>query len=57
MRVCTHTQSFNCVQLFATPQAVARQAPLSMGLPRQEYWRGCRFLLQGIFLTQGSIES
>ena len=27
-------------------------APPSMGCPRQEYWIG--FLLQGIFLTQGS---
>jgi len=26
------------VQLFATPGAVARQAPLSMGFSRQEYW-------------------
>ena len=24
---------------FATPWAAARQAPLSMGFPRQEYWR------------------
>ena len=23
---------------FVTPWTVARQAPLSMGLPRQEYW-------------------
>ena len=23
---------------------VARQAPLSMGFPRQEYWSGCHFL-------------
>ena len=37
-----------------TPQTVARQAPLSMGFPRQEHWSGCHFLLQGIFLTQGS---
>ena len=36
-----------------TPQTVACQAPLSMGFPRQEYWSGCPFLLQGIFLTQG----
>ena len=28
--------------------------PLSMELSRQEYWRGCHFVLQGIFLTQGS---
>ena len=27
-------------QLFATPWAVACQAPLSMGFPRQEYWSG-----------------
>ena len=28
------------VQLFATPWTVARQAPLSMGCSRQEYWSG-----------------
>ena len=28
------------VRLFATPQTVARQAPLSMGFSRQEYWSG-----------------
>ena len=28
------------VQPFATPQTVTRQAPLSMGFPRQEYWSG-----------------
>ena len=28
------------VQLFATPWTVARQAPLSMGFFRQEYWSG-----------------
>ena len=26
------------VQLFETPWTIARQAPLSMGFPRQEYW-------------------
>ena len=36
------------------PWTVARQAPLSMGFPRQEYWSGLPFpSLQGIFLTQG----
>ena len=29
------------------------QAPLPMGFPRQEYWTGCHFLLQGIVLIQG----
>ena len=31
------------VQLFATPWTVARQASLSMGFPRQEYWSGLPF--------------
>ena len=29
--------SLSCIWLFATPWAVAHQAPLSMGFPRQEY--------------------
>ena len=32
---------------FATPQTVARQAPLSMGFPRQESWVGLPFLSPG----------
>ena len=35
------------VQFFVTPRTIAHQAPLSMELSRQEYWRGCHFLLQG----------
>ena len=31
------------VQLFATPLTAARQAPLPMGFPRQEYWSGLPF--------------
>ena len=34
---------FSHVQLFATPQTAAHQAPLSMGFPRQEYWTGLPF--------------
>ena len=43
-------------QLFVTPWTVAHvlQAPVSMEFSRQEYSVGCHFLLQGIFLTQGS---
>ena len=33
----------NCVQLFVTPWTVVCQAPLSMGLSRQEYWSGPPF--------------
>ena len=35
------------VQLFATPLTVAHQAPLSMGLSRQEYWSGLPCLCPG----------
>ena len=45
---------FSCIQLFVTSWTVVRQAPLSMGFSRQEYWSGCHALLQGIFPTQGS---
>ena len=45
------TQS--CLTLL-TPWAVAYQASPSMGFSRQEYWSGLPFLLQRIFLTQGS---
>ena len=37
----------------ATPWTVARQAPLSLGFPRQEYWNGLPFPLPGIFPIQG----
>ena len=33
-------KSLSCVQLLATPWTAAYQAPLSMGLSRQEYWNG-----------------
>ena len=35
--------SLSCVQLSLTPWTTARQAPLSMGFPRQEYWSGLPF--------------
>ena len=34
---------FSRVQLFMIPWTVACQAPLSMGLSRQEYWSGWPF--------------
>ena len=37
MYVCV-LNCFGRVQLFVTPWTVACQAPLSMGLSRQEYW-------------------
>ena len=38
-RACVLSR-FSCVWLFATLWTVARQAPLSMGFSRQEYWSG-----------------
>ena len=37
MRACL-LGHFSCVQLFAIPWTVAYQAPLSMGISRQECW-------------------
>ena len=34
---------FSCVQLFATLQTAAHQAPLSIEFSRQEYWSGLPF--------------
>ena len=47
--VCIHSCPTLC-----NPIDLARQALLSMGFPRQEYWSGLPFLLQGIFPTLGS---
>ena len=41
----------NLCPILVTPWTVARQAPLSLGFPRQEYQSGLTFLLQGIFPT------
>ena len=39
MHACTLSH-FSHVQLYATLWTVARQAPLSRGFSRQEYWSG-----------------
>ena len=36
-------QSLSCVRFFVTLWTAACQAPLSMGLSRQEYWSGLPF--------------
>ena len=45
--VCVSVQLLTCVGLFATPWMVALQAPLSLGLLRQEYWNGLPFPGEG----------
>ena len=42
-------QLLTCVKLFATPQTVACQAPLSMGFSWQEYSNGLLFLFLDTF--------
>ena len=44
-RVCA--QSLGHVPLFVTSWTIARQTPLSMGFPRQEYWNGLALPLSG----------
>ena len=41
--MCVCVRVFSRVHLFATPETVAHQAPLSMRLSRQEYWSGWAF--------------
>ena len=52
-----HARVLSClshIQLFATLWTVARQAPLHMEFPRQEYWGGLPCPPPGDFLAQGS---
>ena len=51
--VCGCVQSLSHVQLFPSPGTVARQAPLSMGFSRQEYWSGLPFSPPGDLLDLG----
>ena len=41
--VCVFTEWLSRVWLFVIPWTIAHQAPLSMGLPRQECWSGLPF--------------
>ena len=47
IRVCARTLSCSVVSVSVTPWAVALQAPLSMGFPRQEYQSGLPFPTSG----------
>ena len=38
-----HACTLSHIQCFVTPWTVVRQAPLSMGFSRQEYWSGLPF--------------
>ena len=49
-------KSLSRVRLFATLWTIARQAPLSMGFSRQEYWSGLPFPSPGDLPNPG-IES
>ena len=42
-----HAHMLSHIQLFVILWTVARQAPLSMGFPRQEYWNGLPFPFPG----------
>ena len=53
------TSLYTCAQSYPTlcgPMAVAHQAPLSMGFPRQKYWSGLQFPTPGD-LPEPRIES
>ena len=43
-----------CVRIFETPGTVARQAPLPIGFPREEYWSGLLFISPGDLPNPGT---
>ena len=47
-------KSFGLVRLFATLWTVARQAPLSLGFSRQEYWSGLPCAPPGVLPNSGT---
>ena len=50
------TSLYACAQSYPTlcgPMAVAHQAPLSMGFPRQKYWSGLQFPTPGVSPNPG----
>ena len=51
---CELTCRFSRVRLFTTLWTVARQAPLSMGFSKQEYWNGLSFLPPGDLPNPGT---
>ena len=53
--ICMHfICMLSCVQFFEILWSVAHQTPMFMGFSDKNIGVGCRFLLWGIFLTQGS---
>ena len=51
MCVCVCVCVLSRDKLFATPETVAHQAPLSMEFSRQEYWNGLPFPSAGDILN------
>ena len=52
--VCVCVCALSYIQLFLTPRTVACQLLCPSNFPDKNTGAGCHFLLQGIFLTQGS---
>ena len=53
--VCVRARSVaSIVSDFVIPWTLAHQASLSVGFPIKNTGVGCHYVLQGIFLTQGS---
>ena len=48
-----HVQLFRLVWIFVNPTESNSPGSSANGIPQQEYWMCCHFLLQGIFPTQG----
>ena len=55
--MCMRGQSLSHVRLIGTPWTVAHQAPLLMGLSRQEYWSGLPRILKWVTEVGGGLSS
>ena len=49
LAACVAVYTKSCLTVFVTPWTVAHQAPLSMRLPKEEYWSGLPFPPPGDF--------
>ena len=53
-KYCMHAHSISRIQLFVTLWTAAHQVPLSLGLPRQEYWSELQSPPPGNLPNQGT---
>ena len=54
---CVHAKMLQSYPTLCNLMDCSLPGSSAHGFPRQDYWSECHVLLQGIFLTQGSMEA